>query len=163
MKADISEEYGSEYLFGIIVGCGFRLHQENVRPFYTIFLVVTEYQGPCTFVVLITLWCSIVAIIYPWQPQFAVSPYYFSDKLTSLICDADGMSLELPTQGKVASSHLLRFFLFCFVYLCLFIIFRSESWHILTHFSLTHSIAILIALPHWYSIYSIQFCRLFTL
>ena len=28
------------------------------------------------------------------------------------------------------SSHniLLRFFLFCFVYLCLFIIFRSESW-----------------------------------
>ena len=24
---------------------------------------------------------------------------------------------------------VLRFFLFCFVYLCLFIIFRSESWH----------------------------------
>ena len=39
----------------------------------------------------------------------------------------------------------------------------------LTHFSLTHiaatllthSTAILIALPHWYSIYSGQFCRLF--
>ena len=27
---------------------------------------------------------------------------------------------------------------------------------------LTHSIAILIALPHWYSIYSGQFCRLFS-
>ena len=30
----------------------------------------------------------------------------------------------------------------------------------LTHFSLTHSIAILIALPHWCSIYSGQSCRL---
>ena len=131
MKADISEEYGSEYLFGIIVGCGFRLHQENVRPFYTIFLVVTEYQGPCTFVVLITLWCSIVAIIYPWQPQFAVSPYYFSDKLTSLICDADGMSLELPTQGKVASSHQLVNEFFSY--------FLQWLWHLLpwnVHFSI---------------------------
>ena len=27
---------------------------------------------------------------------------------------------------------------------------------------LTHSIAILIVLPHWYSIYSRQFCRLFS-
>ena len=77
-----------------------------------------------------------------------------------------------------ATQHVLRFFLFCFVYLCLFIIFRSESWCCrLTHFSLTHiaatllthstavvlthSIAILIALPHWCSIYSGQSCRLF--
>ena len=29
---------------------------------------------------------------------------------------------------QTSSWHLLRFFLFCFVYLCLFIIFRSESW-----------------------------------
>ena len=28
----------------------------------------------------------------------------------------------------VQSNLMLRFFLFCFVYLCLFIIFRSESW-----------------------------------
>ena len=54
-KVDIGEEYGSEYLFGIIVGCEFSLYHKNVRPFYTIFLAVTEYQGLCTFVVLITL------------------------------------------------------------------------------------------------------------
>ena len=40
---------------------------------------------------------------------------------------------------------LLQFFLFCFVYLCLFIIFRSESWcATLTHFSLTHIAATLV-------------------
>ena len=46
----------------------------------------------------------------------------------------------------------------------------SHGTAALTHFSLTHStavvlthsIAILIALPHWYSIYSGQFCRLFS-
>ena len=33
-------------------------------------------------------------------------------------------------RGKVGrvTGRLLQFFLFCFVYLCLFIIFRSESW-----------------------------------
>ena len=31
--------------------------------------------------------------------------------------------------GKTTIAYMLRFFLFCFVYLCLFIIFRSESWH----------------------------------
>ena len=64
---------------------------------------------------------------------------------------------------------VLQFFLFCFVYLCLFIILVSHGTATLTHFSLTHitatllthSIAILIALPHWCRIYSGQPCRLF--
>ena len=72
---------------------------------------------------------------------------------------------------------LLRFFLFCFVYLCLFIILEvSHGAAALTHFSLTHiaatllthctalvlthSIAILIVLPHWCSIYSGQSCKI---
>ena len=73
---------------------------------------------------------------------------------------------------------VLQFFLFYFVYLCLFIILEvSHGAAALTHFSLTHiaatllthstaivlthSIAILIMLPHWCSIYSGQSCRLF--
>ena len=83
------------------------------------------------------------------------------------------ITAEFERIGKV-----LRFFLFCFVYLCLFIILEvRHGAAALTHFSLTHiaatllthctavvlthSIAILIALPHWCSIYSGQSCRLF--
>ena len=64
---------------------------------------------------------------------------------------------------------VLQFFLFCFVYLCLSLFLEvSHGAAALTHFSLTHStavvlthsIAILIALPHW-CIYSGQSCRSF--
>ena len=37
-------------------------------------------------------------------------------------------TLPSPALLIVHSQGLLQFFLFCFVYLCLFIIFRSESW-----------------------------------
>ena len=57
-----------------------------------------------------------------------------------------------------------------FTYVFLLFLEVSHGTAALTHFSLTHiaatllthSTAILIALPHWYSIYSGQFCRLFS-
>ena len=35
---------------------------------------------------------------------------------------------DINWKRRIQMENLLRFFLFCFVYLCLFIIFRSESW-----------------------------------
>ena len=63
---------------------------------------------------------------------------------------------------------VLQFVLFTYVFSLFLEV--SHGAAALTHFSLTHiaatlltrSIAILIALPHWYSIYSGQFCRLFS-
>ena len=88
---------------------------------------------------------------------------------------------QLP--GYNISSHewmtkVLQFFLFAlFTYVFSLFLEVSHGAAALTHFSLTHitatllthstvvvlthSIAILIALPHWCSIYSGQSCRLF--
>ena len=57
---------------------------------------------------------------FAWIPNphsfhsFSVNPY----DIPNLLC----------FWGEVSEAMVLWFFLFCFVYLCLFIIFRSESW-----------------------------------
>ena len=49
--------------------------------------------------------------------------------MTDIVDDVNEMDKDVDI--AIEDKHIdgvLRFFLFCFVYLCLFIIFRSESW-----------------------------------
>ena len=79
-------------------------------------------------------------------------------------------NLQYLKKEKCAHSCYNFSYFVLFTYVSSLFLEVSHGTAALTHFSLTHStavvltrsIAILIALPHWYSIYSGQFCRLFS-
>ena len=92
----------------------------------------------------------------------------------SIISDTETKTEEEPsyiTPEETSQTMCYNFSYFVlFTYVFSLLLEVSHGTAALTHFSLTHiaatllthSIAILIALPHWYSIYSGQFCRLFS-
>ena len=89
-----------------------------------------------------------------------------ADGRTIKVIGIGDMHIELTNDSKCYGFSY--FVLFTYVFSLFLEV--SHGAAALTYFSLTHiaatllthSIAILIALPHWYSIYSGQFCRLFS-
>ena len=54
-------------------------------------------------------------------------PLSFIPNVQSCLCHLSSHPLFFVIDTSIILKNVLRFFLFCFVYLCLFIIFRSEA------------------------------------
>ena len=102
---------------------------------------------------------------FSWNGQTAAESPVFSSPVWS----QSGFFPVLWTELLIPDCYDFSYFVL-FTYVFLLFLEVSYGAAALTHFSLTHStaivltpsIAILIALPNWYSIYSGQFCRLFS-
>ena len=122
--------------------------------------------------------------IYWWIHSAVWWSQHLYCRVTQLKSDGTVYGTDCSCQDHIKTSVIWQVRCYDFSYFVLFtyvfLLFLEVSHGAvaLTHFSLTHiaatllthstaialtpSIAILIALPHWYSIYSGQFCRLFS-